>query len=248
MQRTEHVEDLIGGYLLGALEDAEGARVAAHLEQCETCTARFIEAREVLAVFPDDLDELAPRAHVKAALLEAAGSSLPTPATANVRDIGVARSHRLSFAQWAPLAAAAAAVIAIVVGLASWALVLDNRLEERDKQLARAEALVSAVTTSGRVLTMEGTDAAPDVHAALIVPSDGDNNVPQPERGTGYHLWLFANDEPVPGGVLTPDGNGNIVTRIDGVDLAQFDRMELDVQPLGSDSPGGTTVLGGALN
>ena len=257
-QRMEHVEDLIGGYLLGALENDEHAHVAAHLEQCDACTALYVESRDVLAVLPDELDELAPRPHVKARLLDAARASssdaAKSDAPSNVTSIDEQRKRRVSFAQWAPLAAAAAAVIAIVVGLASWALVLNDRLDEREDRLARLESLVGAVATSGQVLTMEGTEAAPGVHAALIVPADGNgvyvlaNNVPQPESGTGYHLWLFDDDQPVPGGVLTPDEDGNVVTRIEGVDLSQFERMEVDVQPLGSQAPGGTTVLGGPLN
>jgi anti-sigma-K factor RskA len=253
-QRMEHVEDLIGGYLLGALEEDERERVSAHLDDCPACLALYEQSRELLAVLPDELDELAPRPHVKAQLLAAAGDQNRQEQPRSIVNLGEERQRRLSFGQWAPLGAAAAAVIAIVVGLTAWALVLNNRLDDRDAELARVQDLVGAVTTSGQVLTMEGTEAAPQVHAALIVPSDGDgvfvlaNNVPQPDEGTGYHLWLFDDDQPVSGGVLTPDDEGTVAVRIAGVDLSQFERMEVDVQPLGSDAPGGTTVLGGELN
>lgn len=250
---SEHVDELIGGYLLGALEVGEPALVAEHLAACEECTRLYLETRELISALPDQLDELAPRPHVKAALLDAARRSL-SEGGAGVTMLNEERARRSAFAQWAPMSAAAAAVIAIVVGLAAWGIVLDRRLDDRDAQLATAQDALGAVATSSRVLTMEGTDAAPDVQAALIVPADEDgvyvlaNNVPQPADGTGYHLWLFEGDEPVAGGVLSPDDEGNVAVRIPGVDLAAFDRMEVDVQPLGSNAPGGTKVLGGDLN
>lgn len=251
---SEHVDELIGGYLLGALEVGEPDLVAEHLATCEECTRIYIETRELLSALPDQLDELAPRPHVKAALLDAARRSLPEGGAPGVTLLDEERSRRSGFAQWAPLVAAAAAVIAIIVGLAAWGIVLDSRLDDRDTELASAQDALGAIATSSRVLTMKGTDAAPGVHAALIVPADEGgvyvlaNNVPQPAAGTGYHLWLFEGDDPVSGGVLSPDDEGNVAVRIPGVDLAAFDRMEVDVQPLGSDAPGGTTVLGGDLN
>jgi hypothetical protein len=147
-------------------------------------------------------------------------------------------------------AAAAVVVLGVIGGLGARTVVLSDRIGDRDAQIRGNRDLIDAVTRSRTVLTMEGTDAAPLVHAALVVDETSvvvlASNVPAPGSGQGYHLWLFENDAPVYGGLLTPDHEGNVKSSVQ-IDLSRFDRMEVDVQPLGSAAPGGVTVVGGEL-
>lgn len=251
-ETTPHVDDLVAGYLLGALERHESTRVDAHLPQCASCQRVYDESRELLAVLPAGAEDLSPRAHVKRNLLAAAaGEQQPShPRVTRIEE----RRAWAQVRQWAPVTAAAAAVVAIVVGLTSWSLVLNERLDERNEELARFNQLVDSVAGSGAVLTMEGTDAAPGLRAALVVPEDGRgvvvlaDNVPAPAPGQAYHLWLFDGETPVYGGTLVPDDNGHIVRTLPDVELAQFERMEVDAQPEDAGAPGGVTVVGGELN
>jgi len=251
MNQAQHIDDLVAGYLLGALERDEHARVDAHLTACASCQRVYDESRELLAVLPADAEDLAPRPNVKQQLLRTAAMET-RPSPANVTRIEESRAWS-RVRQWAPMAAAAA-VIAIVAGVTSWAVILNNRLNERDDELAQLNQLVDSIAASGAVLTMEGTDAAPDLRAALVVPEDGRgvvvlaDNVPAPAPGQAYHLWLWDGDTPVYGGVLVPDDNGHIVRAVPDIELAQFDRMEVDAQPEDATEPGGVTVVGGELN
>jgi hypothetical protein len=149
-------------------------------------------------------------------------------------------------------AAAAAALFVVCGGLLGWALVLNNRLDDRDDQLARSRTLLEAVSSSSRVLTMEGTDAAPDVDAALVLGEQGGvaviaNNGPAPESGQGYHLWLFRDGEAQYAGLLEPDDEGDVLVALEA-NIDEYDAMEVDLQPLASTAPGGTTVLEGAFD
>lgn len=259
---TAHVAELTAGFLLGALEPGEHEAVRAHVATCDACAAALRDAREVLSVLPDSLDEideLTPRPAVKASLLAQARAEGGTGAIAahpaNVRDFAPRPDVRVIRRSWlrsyGGYAAAAAIVLAVVGGMGAWVAVLNNRVEDRDSQIAASRDLISAITVSQAVLTMEGTEAAPNVHAALVVDEASvvvlANNVPQPAPGTGYHLWLFEGDTPVYGGLLVPDAAGVVKTAVQ-VDLRQFDRMEVDVQPLDATSPGGVTVVGGELS
>lgn len=255
---TQHVDELIDGYLLGALEAGEVLQVRAHLQACAACVSLLAESRAVLSALPHALDDLVPRPEVRRRLLEMAAADTeqaPVDATSapddDRRPIPL-RPGRSRFAAWAPLGAAAAAVVVLIGGLAAWGIAQTNRLDDRDAELAQARRTLDNVVSSARVLTMRGTEAAPQVNAALVVSGDGEvlvlaNNVPQPEPGAGYHLWLFdADGEPVHV-ILQPDENGQIVASLEA-NLARYDAMEVDVQPLDATEPGGVTVLAGELN
>jgi hypothetical protein len=145
----------------------------------------------------------------------------------------------------APALGAAAAVV--VVSLSTAAILLARGGSDP------SNSLIPAVTGSAQVLTMRGTENAPGVTAALLVPEDGEgvtvlaSNVPPAPEGEGYHLWLFADGEPHSGGALVPDDDGLVLATIESVRLTEFERMEVDVQPVGAGAPGGVMVLGGDL-
>lgn len=259
---TAHVTDLTAGYLLGALEPDEHEAVRAHVSSCDACAASLRDTRDVLAVLPDSLDEideLAPRPAVRTSLLAQAraeggiGATLTRPQ--NVREFAPRSDAQARGASWfqryGGYAVAAAILLAVAGGMGAWVAVLNDRVGDRDAQLAASRDLIDAITVSQAVLTMEGTEAAPNVHAALVVDQASvvvlASNVPQPEPGTGYHLWLFDGDTPVYGGLLVPDNAGVVKTAVQ-VDLRLFDRMEVDVQPLDATAPGGVTVVGGELS
>jgi len=52
-----HVQLLLGAYVLGALTPGEDARVAAHLQLCDACSAAYLEVADapaLLAMFSED--------------------------------------------------------------------------------------------------------------------------------------------------------------------------------------------------
>ena len=203
----------------------------------------------VVGALPEQLEPVKPNASIKQRLLAEAATDIPSGRNIS-NPAGVDRSSQAW--RWAAVGLAAGFVIAAFAGVLAWAVYLNRELDERDERLARTTDAIEAIVNSDQILTMEGTDAAPDVHAALVVSeSAGEvlvlaNNVPEPAEGSGYHLWLFVDDAPTAGGVLVPDENGRVSVRLKA-DLDEFDRMEVDLQPLGSEAPGGTTVIEGNL-
>lgn len=260
MTSHNHVDELMAGYLLGAIEPGESERVRTHVDECADCQRLLDETRDVLAALPDDVDELSPRNSLKTKIMAAAqadidGAAQPEPAPRPGADTGAAAPRPAfgeAMARWAPIGVVSAIVIAGFVGLIGWAMVLNDRIDERDDRIAQLQTFVDAVPRSETVLTMEGTEAAPEVHAALVV-ADGDRvhviatGVPLPEAGSGYHLWLFENGEPVHAAVLQPNQQG-VITAVLEANIALFDSMQVDLQPVDATAPGGVTVLQGGLN
>ncbi len=247
---SPHVTEHLEGHLLGALDSADAARVASHLDACMDCAALLADAREVLAVLPASLEPMEPRASLKSQIMTAAMQAqrdengpapLPLPQSTQGRQ---RPPPWLAIAAGVFAAAAAAAVV--------WALVLQARLDDRDKQLADARLAAGAFANSSETLRMESEFSGNAVEAAIAMPSEGTiitvvvTGLPGLQSGDGYRLWLFADGQPQTGVPLTPDGQGNVVAQLD-VDLAQFDAMELDAQPLEATAPGGELVIGGPL-
>jgi anti-sigma-K factor RskA len=262
MTTHNHVDELIAGYLLGAIEPGESERVRMHVDECAGCQRMLAETRDVLAALPDEVDELSPRNSLKAKIIAAAQADIDGAAQAETKTEprpaadtgGTAPRARFGGAlpRWAPLAAVSAIVVVAFASVLGWAITLNDRIDQRDERIAQLQTFIDAVPRSQTVLTMGGTDAAPQVHAALVV-ADGDRvhviatDVPLPEAGSGYHLWLFENGEPVHAAVLQPDERG-FITAVLEADLAMFDSMLVDLQPVDATTPGGVTVLQGGLN
>ncbi|MFF2727867.1 zf-HC2 domain-containing protein [Streptomyces sp. NPDC058008] len=45
-----HVRQLLGAYVLDALDDDESAPVARHLQRCGTCAAAYVEVAEAVSL------------------------------------------------------------------------------------------------------------------------------------------------------------------------------------------------------
>lgn len=248
---TAHVAELIDGFALGALDDAERDRVRVHVDGCVECADLLAEAREVLAALPSSLEPMEPAAGVRARLLAAvAAEAAPAPTPSAVVDMEERRSAR--GLPWAPFAIAAGIAAAAFAAALAWALVLNNRLDESDARLASAEQALGAFVTQGETLHMDSEFHGSTIEAAIAVPENSENitvvvtGLPVSAAGEGYKLWLFANGEPGGGVLLTPDANGNVVAQLD-IDLTEFDEMELNAQPVDASEPGGELVIGGPL-
>ena len=251
-----HVAELVDGYLLGALEPDESSQVTAHLASCATCLRTLEETREVLSALPAQLEPLSPRPALKVALLAAARADA---SGAHGGANGETRPPRLlpfrmdpasanKMLRWASVGMAAAFIIGVVGGLAGWALVLGDRLDKRKDDLANNHDALETLVHSDDVLRFESTYAGTNIKAVIAAANTGTgaliivSDVPTATGGTGYHLWLFANGVAESNGVLAPDANGDIITRVN-VDLSRYDRMEIDLQPVGASAPGGERVI-----
>ena len=126
-------EVAVGAYLLGTLEPAERAIVAAHLETCEHCR----EVRDELAGLPGFLARVSPAE---------ATSGPPQPGEDAYRRLVAAAAgdrRQRNRRRWVVAAAAAAAVVVLLAG--SWAVVLVGEDAPRTVS-ARAGGVRASVT------------------------------------------------------------------------------------------------------
>src|SRR5689334_7705687 len=107
----EQVQELLGAYAVDAVEPDEVADVEAHLEECSRCRAELAELREVGAFLAHSGGD------APAGLWDRIASSLddnPPPLRLEVQ-----RERRRTRARWVrPVAAVAAAVLIVILGVA----------------------------------------------------------------------------------------------------------------------------------
>lgn len=246
--RTD-VWDLLPGYALDALDDAE-RRAVDHLLESDADARRALdEYRDVVAAFAV---ETAPPAHLRASVLEqvrrtpqvagpgapaaapasapAAGSTggepsgTPAPAdpgpTAARADV-VDLSARRRARRWGVAAAAVAAAAAIAVPTT----IAVQVTAERD-QLREQSEIVSEMLVDPDASILRGT--VDGGGAASVLVADGDmlfraDDLPEPGEGKAYQLWVVAADGSVSSAGLLSLRDGetsSLVEDVDGIGMA----------------------------
>lgn len=211
---TNHADDLVAAYVLGAVTPEEAARVEAHLATCAQCRLLERDLREVEASLPLLAEDAAPPPELKSRLMaaivdEPPGQGLPTASIATltpprpdaeeappapVTPVPLRPGWRTS-RLWPLLAAAVLAVILVAVVV--W----------------RATTLTE--TTPTREYAMTGTSALPSVRGKLyyyksdqrlVVDLSGLKQIP---ANKVYEMWLIRGTSVVKGvKTFQPGANG----------------------------------------
>lgn len=163
-----HIDDLIPGYALGALDAAETAAVDAHVRGCPTCERALDDARRTVGMLPFIVPMQTPPADTKVALFArvahvqkaAASSSLPmahvevfrTPTLPSSvgRDLtpagvpgaasdGPSRRGRASRSSWLVSALSLPLLVALIA-TGFWGIQMRNQLTTQDAQLVELQS------------------------------------------------------------------------------------------------------------
>jgi anti-sigma-K factor RskA len=252
----DQLGDRTAAYVLGALSPAERLEFEAHLAECAICAA--------------EVRSLAP---VTASLARLAPAAEPSPEVRARLLTAVARRSA-----WSGSWLAAAASVALAVGLGAYSAQLRGRvtgLESRLREATRrAEASEGLVADARRVafeaqsqvavlaapdlarIDLAGQPAAPTASArAFWSRSRGlvftASNLPAPPPGRAYQLWvLTAQPAPISAGMLALDASGRVNARFDTPpDLPRPVAMAVTLEPEGGvPSPTGAKYLVGLAN
>ena len=157
-----HVEDLVPGYALGALDAAETAAVDAHVRICPACERTLAEAQRTVGMLPFTVPLHTPSIDTKVALFSrvahvqkaAAASALPTATIAALRTPTIPSSAHQDLVQATPLDSAPAAperrnarsgwlasvislpLLVALIATGFWGIQMRNQLSSQNAQLA----------------------------------------------------------------------------------------------------------------
>jgi anti-sigma-K factor RskA len=204
---SDDIHALVGLYVVDALEDDERERFEAHLPDCTACTDEVAEFRATTSRLSGLMAENPPPA-LRSAIMERIGA---TRQASPVVRLDQARPRRASRRWIAPALAAAAAVVALLLGI-GWGMT--HRALDREES-------ITAVLTAPDAETIPLDGSAPgDMHLVYspsqdhsVVVADGLADVPSDRT---YALWFISEDgTPSPAGLFRPD-KGHARTIITG--------------------------------
>jgi hypothetical protein len=207
----EHVD----AWALGALDDDDRGALEAHVASCAACAALAAQAQETAGAVAVSVPLVAATAALKSRVM--AGAAVLT-------DIG---AERAGLRRWQRWALAAAAVFA--AGAVAWATVLQVRVNDLRHEKASiasdAANLADLIETQHVVLDvvfqpdaqridMNGTEAAPAAWGRCVwsraqaVGAFIARNLPPPEAGQTYQVWVMYEHDWLRAGELRTDGEG----------------------------------------
>jgi len=234
MADKQHPVEDLPAYALGALDEAERAVVAAHLETCDQC-------QRDLAQFEDALYEAAAVGAVRA---EPPGDLRARIVVRHqrarvVREGDWGARARAWLARPVPLAVPLALALLLVVSL------LAVGVARRDSDTyARALAGVA----DGRVVALAAQKNAPaDARGALVIPRSGDPYVvlelSSPPAGKTWEAWVIKGQRPIAAGL---SGSGGVFTIVLSAPVGAGDVVAVTLEPAaGSSAPTSDPVLAG---
>lgn len=181
--------DELAAYALGALDERERARLESHLDECERCRAYLQWLRPAVDVLPASVEQLAPPPRLQSRLMDAVRADVRRERRER-RGRATAENGR----SWRGLvlrpAVGIAAAIAVVIGGVVGYVVHDSGGGEPAP-------------------TLSATLVRDPVEARLSV-----QNMPQPEPGDVYKVWVQRNGVMQPSTTFVPEGDGSYETVI----------------------------------
>lgn len=220
MQTTEHIDDLVEGYALNALEYDERAQVEQHIAVCPPCRQLVVKLEETVHHLGFVAGAATPSITCKRKVLERIEREhfLATPARRRSRMPGWAMSA------WASVATLALVVMS-VVAMSSQRQVtatqgqLETAFAELDTMRAQLadRSAIDNLLVNGAECRLGGTGSLPQAKAVcLMEPGESEavlllaGLAPLP-AGKTYQAWVAKGDEQAPLSVFTAAPNAQMV-------------------------------------
>jgi hypothetical protein len=278
----EELEELAGALALDAALPEEVAAAREHLRTCtrvHDSIREFVATASLLAIAAEPVE---PPARLRDRILAAAHAELavPAPAPSSVNAAGPPAPPPAERLEPTPLSLrrdrppatsavpavrpaggwsralpgwlAAAAMLALAIGLGGWNVRLRDGIETRDNRLAAQRQALDTAARGGGGQWKRFT-AVPELgeaRGAVLVPDQGQGVVvltglKRPEDGKVYQLWAIRGSGPEDLGTFLPDEAGLAVIPLP--ELGKADRVAVTVEPQRMPRPTGPTVLDASL-
>ncbi|OXM67585.1 anti-sigma factor [Amycolatopsis vastitatis] len=216
---TAELHTLTGAYALDAVSDVDRAEFERHLGECAACRREVAELRATGAWLAAAVAADPPPGLKLLVLADVARTRQLPPRVPVVRRLSRAKTWHLRAAL---LGAAAAAVVAVVLGVATAPAPVDSVLAAPDAAAMQGvgQGHATLVVSRGR-------------HQAVLLASD----LPALDAGHVYQVWLIGTGGARSAGLMAPEASQRMLVAELPPDV---DRIGITVEPAGG-SPGPTS-------
>ncbi len=227
MTRDE-AKELFPLYAIGTLDADEAREVEVYLRDASVNEkAELSNWREVAAMLPLGLPEVAPPEHLRSQLLDRIAQDAPiAETTAKILPFTSARKPAPTVQRW--LLMAASILLACTSAFLLWrnsqvagerdALVAErNRIsEELERERREKEEIYASLTAASKIVPMAGQET-PQANAKVVWDTKQQVwkififNLPEPPSDKDYQLWYVTKAQKISAKVFRPKPNGETV-------------------------------------
>jgi hypothetical protein len=226
---TEHVQDELEAYTLGALDRADTERIAQHLGLCPFCRNEAAALAEVVGTLPDTVTPRDPRPALRNRILAAVEAESTRPARA--------ASRPWSFGLIRPSRVALAGLLASVIVLGAADIEAFERTKAITTQRDQLYSLIESMRQGGREWYMAGKDAFAGAGGTLYDPrAEGKqpfvlfHDLPQVAPGKVLTIWLVSPDSTwARAATFQPNGQDIQAVQIN-MEVSGFDRCAVTLE------------------
>jgi anti-sigma-K factor RskA len=245
----EHNFDLLPGYALRILDNAEMLTVSEHLRDCATCQQKLAMYAETVGQLAMSMTQALPATGLKTKVLQkvnqAAVKSQSSRENTTTQQMGFWEILRSFFKHPAGAVFGLLTLVAILFLGANYFL-LRQQVNELQAQ---------APSGYMQVIRLVGSDTAPETSGYVMVFKNQNygslavTHAPLLEADQQYQIWLIKDGIRTSGGVFSVNetGYGNLMVSADQP-LDSFQSFGITIEPMGGSlQPTGEKVLGGEL-
>jgi anti-sigma-K factor RskA len=237
--RSEELQELIAGYVLGNLTSEEAEQLHYLLENHPELLSEVDQLREVLAALPYGLPASSPPETLRSTLLETIGTTPQVTPLNSVQDFS--SRDRI----WKVVSGVA---IMAAIGLGIQNFHLHHELAEATEEIEEYAPLYEKLKLSSTYLVnLKGTEGASG--NAVLAPGHSTlmivvKNLPTLPTGKSYQLWAIVNQEKVPSGHFNTeaDGTGCVELKIANPQQVKGWAVTIETSP-NPTSPTGQLIL-----
>jgi hypothetical protein len=208
-------QDIMAGYVLGDLSDAEKLSLEDWLQAHPEAQSELASLQETLALSAYGLDEEAkPSESLRWRILQQARQSQATSAE---RTASVTPPKRRNWLSWGT-SIAAAAVIAV---LSIDSIQVHSELAKANKEIDHYRDVAAMLQESStKLVSLKGMDAGEGSSGNIVVtPGTPEvvvtlRNLPVPQTGEVYRLWAVVDGQKVAYGEFMPAKDGSVFAKL----------------------------------
>jgi anti-sigma factor RsiW len=206
--KDEAIDELMAGYVLGNLDQAEAERLERYLAEQPEQVQELVYLQETLDLLPYALPAVEPPRRLGKAILQATTGSFGAKTVPQRRVF--------------PWGRVGGAIAALVMGSLAWSNYnLKQNLLTAEAEIARQKDVVAMLRNpETHLVSLKGMNrAAKATGRVIMTPGEPQSvvilqNLPILPQGKYYQLWSIVNGKKVPSGQFNARDNGTVLLKL----------------------------------